>query len=253
MTRAPALYEATVAHARSSPLRYAFSHRTLYWFVDLDRLPRLSWPLRLLADFRAADHGSGRAATIRADLEDFLRCQGVEETGGRVFMLAHPRVLGHVFNPITVFWCHDADGDLRAVVAEVHNTYGDRHRYLLHPDARGRARVDKAMYVSPFNDVDGHYRLSLPEPDERLALTVALHRDGQPPFTASVRGRRRSLTFGTLLWLNLRRPLAPLVDAARIRFHGIRLYLRGLPVRERPVHRPDHDPGGQHVSRGARR
>lgn len=244
MTGAPALYEATVRHARSAPVRYAFAHRTLYWLVDLDHPPRQARPLRALTGFHPADHGSGQGATIRADLDSYLRGQGLEPAGWRVVMLAHPRTLGQVFNPLTVYWCHDPHGALRAVVAEVHNTYGDRHRYLLHPDERGRAETDKVLYVSPFNDVDGHYRLHLPEPDERLALTVALHREGHPPFTASVRGRRRPLTPATLLWLNLRYPLASLVNAARIRFHGVRLYLRGLPVRDRPVHRPDHEPRG---------
>ena len=246
MRRAPALYEATVHHVRSAPVRYAFAHRTLYWFIDLEHPPRLPRPLRPLAGFHPADHGSGRSATLRADLDSYLRDQGVEASGGRVFMLAHARVFGHVFNPLTVYWCHDPHGAPRAVVAEVHNTYGDRHRhrYLLRPDERGRARTDKALYVSPFNDVDGHYRLSLPEPGERLDLTVALHREGHPPFTAEVRGLRRPLTRSTLLWLNLRYPLAPLVNAVGIRFHGIRLYLRGLPVRDRPVHRSDHEPRG---------
>ncbi|MBB5489434.1 DUF1365 domain-containing protein [Nocardiopsis metallicus] len=231
---APALYEATVHHARAEPVRHAFAHRTHYWLIDLDAPPRLPWPLRALAGFHPADHGDGRAATLRSDIDSYLREHGIDLAGGRVLMLAHARVFGYVFNPLTVYWCHGPDGSPRAVVAEVHNTYGDRHRYLLHPDGRGRAAVAKALYVSPFNEVDGEYRLSLPEPGERLALSVALHREGRPPFTASVRGRRRPATVPELLRLSLRQPLAPLVNAARIRFHGVWLYLRGLPVKERP-------------------
>ncbi|MEU3016991.1 DUF1365 domain-containing protein [Nocardiopsis sp. NPDC007018] len=231
----PALYEAEVRHTRAAPLRYAFAHRTHYWLVDLDDPPRLPWPLRALAGFHPADHGGGRSATLRSDIVAHLRAHGVDLEGGRVLMLAHARVFGHVFNPLTVYWCHDPDGALRVVVAEVHNTYGERHRYLLHPDEHGRTTVPKALYVSPFNAVDGEYRLALPVPGERLALTVALHREGQPPFTASVRGRRRPATPGQLLRLSLRHPLAPLVNAARIRLHGVRLFLRGLPVRPRPA------------------
>src|SRR5699024_1715401 len=107
---------------------------------------------------------------------------------------------------------------------------GGRHRYLVHPDDRGRATVDKALYVSPFNRVEGHYRLTLPEPGQRLSLTVALQRPGRPPFTATVRGTRRKAVPGALLRMALRYPLAPLVAAARIRVQGIGLYLRGLPV-----------------------
>ncbi|GAB3711207.1 DUF1365 domain-containing protein [Nocardiopsis nanhaiensis] len=238
---APALYEATVHHARAEPVRHAFAHRTHYWLIDLDRPPRFPWPLRALAGFHPADHGTGTAPTLRADLDAFLRDRGIDLRGGRILMLAHARVLGYVFNPLTVFWCSDSDGSPRAVVAEVHNTYGGRHRYLLHPDGRGRATAEKALYVSPFNRVDGDYRLSLPEPAERLALTVALHREGRPPFTASVRGLRRPATAAQLLRLSLRQPLAPLVNAVRIRAHGVWLYLRGLPVQDRPGH---HEPRG---------
>lgn len=230
----PALYEATVSHARAEPVRHVFAHRTHYWLIDLDAPPRLPWPLRALAGFHPADHGDGRAATLRSDLDSYLREHGVDLDGGRILMLAHARVLGYVFNPLTVYWCHGPDGSPRAVVAEVHNTYGGRHRYLLRPDGHGRATVDKALYVSPFNEVDGEYRLSLPEPGERLALTVALHREGRPPLTASVRGRRRPATARQLLRLSLRQPLAPLVNAVRIRVHGVWLYLRGLPVQDRP-------------------
>ena len=79
-------------------------------------------------------------------------------------MLAHARVLGYVFNPLTVYWCHRPDGTLACVVAEVHNTYRQRHAYLLPADDRGRAEVPKQFYVSPFYPVDGRYRMSLPEP-----------------------------------------------------------------------------------------
>src|SRR2546430_2691873 len=100
-------------------------------------------------------------------------------------MLTQARVLGYVFNPLTVYWCHRPD----CVVAEVHNTYGQRYAYLLHPDARGRGRVPKQFYVSPFYPVDGDYRMSLPEPDATLALSVRLDRPDGHSFTASVRGR----------------------------------------------------------------
>lgn len=232
----PALYESTVRHARAEPVRHAFAYRTYYWLVDLDDLPRPPRPLRPLCGFHPADHGAGEAPSTRADIDAYLGGHGIDLAGGRVLMLAHARVLGHVFNPLTVYWCHDRDGHLVRVVAEVHNTYGGRHRYLLEVDERGRAEADKAFHVSPFNRVEGRYRLSLPPPGDRVALTVALHRSGRPPFVASVRGVRRPATPGALLWLALRHPLAPLVGALRIRRQGIGLYLRGLPVHPPRAH-----------------
>ncbi|GAA2628572.1 DUF1365 domain-containing protein [Paractinoplanes durhamensis] len=223
---APALYDCTVRHTRTTPLRHAFTYRTYQWFVDLDELPRD----RLLASFRAADHFGDPARTIRANVEAYLARHGIDLAGGPIRLLTNARSFGYVFNPLSVYWCHRADGSLAAVIAEVHNTYGGRHCYLLHTDERGRAETAKAFYVSPFNDVSGEYRLTLPEPGGRLALTVALDRDGGRPFVASLRGRRRPATGLALLGAAVRHPFVTVAVAVRIRLQGIRLYLRGLPV-----------------------
>lgn len=229
------LYDTTIRHARTSPLRNAFSYRSHTWLVDLDALPRLPGPLGPLAAFRSRDHIGRPDRSIRDNVLAFLEANGLSLTRGRVLMLASPRVLGFVFNPITVHWCYD-DGDLVSVVVEVHNTYGDRHAYLVHPDADGRATVPKAMYVSPFNEVDGHYTVHVPEPGERVHVSVTLHRAGQPPFVATMTGPGRPATAGTVLRTFLRQPLEPLRVMARIRWQGIRLWARGLPVVSRPHH-----------------
>ncbi|MFJ1606275.1 DUF1365 domain-containing protein [Streptomyces sp. NPDC088253] len=237
MTRTPALYPCTVAHIRTAPTRYALRHRTYMWLTDPDHPPRLPFPLGPLARFDPRDHFDGEQPSIRAGLDRFLAAHGVDLCGGPVVMLAHARVLGHVFNPLTLYWCHDPDGAPRCVVAEVHNTYGERHCYLLRPDGTGIARTEKEFYVSPFFPVDGEYRMRLPVPDSRLALTVRLERDGTRPFTATVRGTRRPATVGALLRQALRHPWSTAAVSAAIRIHGIRLCLRGLPVQPRPRHR----------------
>ncbi|MEV7709807.1 DUF1365 domain-containing protein [Streptomyces sp. NPDC088270] len=237
MTARSALYPCAITHVRRAPQRYALRHRTYLWLVDIDHPPVLPRPLRPLARFRARDHFTGRAPSIRAALDGFLSEHGIDLLGGRVLMLAHARVLGHVFNPLTLYWCHGPDGAPRCVVAEVHNTYGERHAYLLHTDAAGTAAVAKDFYVSPFHPVDGHYEMRLPPPDERLRLSVRLQRPGSPPFTAAVHGTRREATVPALLCLALRRPWSTLMVSAAIRFHGIRLFLRGLPVQPRPGRR----------------
>ncbi|MFD6531085.1 DUF1365 domain-containing protein [Streptomyces sp. NPDC060184] len=240
MTDAPGgavLYPCTITHVRTRPGRYAFRHRTYLWFVDPDRPPRLPRPLRPLARFDARDHFGGTAPGIRAGLTRFLEAHGVELGDGSVRMLTQARVFGHLFNPLTVYWCHRADGSPLCVVAEVHNTYGERHAYLLRPDADGRASAEKDFYVSPFFPVDGSYRMRLPEPGARLSLTIHLERDGQRPFTATVRGTGRSAGAFPLLRLAARHPWSTAVVSAAIRFHGIRLLLRGLPVVPRPRRR----------------
>ncbi|WP_406376678.1 DUF1365 domain-containing protein [Streptomyces sp. NBC_00647] len=233
----PALYPCTVAHIRTAPTRYGLRHRTYMWLTDPDRPPELPRLLRPLARFDPRDHFDGDQPSIRAALDRFLASHGIDLRGGPVVMLAHARVLGHVFNPLTLYWCHDPDGTARCVVAEVHNTYGERHSYLLRPDDTGTARTRKEFYVSPFFPVDGAYRMRLPRPGSRLDLTVHLEREGARPFTATVRGTRRAAGVGALLRQALRNPWSTAAVSAAIRLHGIRLYLRGLPVQPRTPHR----------------
>jgi uncharacterized protein len=131
-----------------------------------------------------------------------------------------------------IAWCHRPD----CVVAEVHNTYGQRYAYLLHPDARGRARVPEQFYVSPFYPVDGDYRMTLPEPGERLALSIRLDRPDGHAFAASVRGRAVPATARARLAAVVRYHWSTAAVSVRIRWQGVRLYLRGLPVIPRPAH-----------------
>ncbi|MEC5191133.1 MULTISPECIES: DUF1365 domain-containing protein [unclassified Arthrobacter] len=231
-----AIYRTSIAHVRRSPLKNAFTYRSYSWYVDVDRLPSLPRLLRPLAGFRVADHLGNPDGTLRGNVEAFLASRGIEPDGGRITMLASARVFGHVFNPLSLFWCHDAAGELRCVVAEVHNTYGERHCYLLETDGAGRASVPKAFYVSPFNDVDGQYRMRLPEPGERLAVSIVLERDGQQPFLASMDGKRREATVPNILAAALAVPAAPLRAAAQIRWQGIKLWARRLPIIKRPHH-----------------
>lgn len=234
---APRIYATSIRHVRSEPVRSDFEHRSYSWLVDLDALPRLG-RLGRLARFESRDHLGAPGRTLRENLDSFLATHDVDLTGGRVLMLANARVLGYVFNPISVFWCHRADGGLECVVVEVHNTYGERHCYLLRTDDAGRAETAKDFYVSPFLSVDGTYSMSLREPDERLAIAVTLRQQGATALTATVIGHRRPATPAALVRMLARRPLVTYRTSALIRRHGITLWLRRLPVIRRPKHVP---------------
>jgi hypothetical protein len=236
MTMHASIYRTSISHVRRSPLKNAFTYRSYSWFVDIDHLPRLPFLLRPLAVFRAGDHLGDPAATLRTNVERYLRSQGIEHDGGPIHMLTSARVFGYVFNPLTLFWCYRSSGELQCVVAEVHNTYGERHCYLLRTDPAGRASVPKAFYVSPFNDVDGQYRMKLPAPGDRLAVSIILEREGHRPFVATMDGRRHPATVRNILAAAIRVPAAPLLVSALIRVQGIKLWARHLPVVARPHH-----------------
>jgi len=230
----PGRFETVIRHTRRSPFRRSFEHRSTFWLVDLDDLPDHG----VLARFEARDHLGQPDATLRHNVESFLGLSGVSlgdgERPGTIMMAAHPRSLGHCFNPISVFWCFDDTGRQAGVVVEVHNTYGDRHAYLVHPDEQGRARTDKAMYVSPFHGVDGSYDVAVPVPTDRLDIAVTLrdHDGGAAPFSASLTGTRSDVPVRRTIGATLR-------GSALIRAHGVWLWARRLPVRPRPTHRQE--------------
>ena len=231
----PALYRTRITHLRRAPVHHYFEHTSYSWYVDIDRLPQLPRGLRPFARFDARDHLDGAPNdSLRQRIDAFLAERGIDLRGGRINALMQARVLGYVFNPLTLYWCHDANGVLRHVVAEVHNTFGGRHAYLLPPDNDRPAMVRKRLYVSPFNDVDGHYLVRAPLPDAELDVRISLHRDNQPAFVATMRGSRRNAGIGELLRLQLVAPLAPLMGAIGIRVQGITLWLRHVPVVARP-------------------
>jgi hypothetical protein len=230
------LYRTRVAHGRTERVQHGFAYRHATWLVDLDDVPVLPRPLRTLARFDARDHLGAPNATLRANVDAYLGTEGVDLHGGRVLMLATPRSFGYAFNPLSVFWCHDRAGALVCVVAEVHNTYGDRHCYLLRPDASGRALADKAFYVSPFFAVDGRYEMSFTDPshDDDLSVAITLTRDEHVVFRASVDGHPDPAAPSFLAGA-LRHPAAGGRVMALIRLQGVRLWLKHLPVIPRPA------------------
>lgn len=223
---ATGIYETTISHTRRRPWRRRFTNRSHTWVVDLDDLPDHG----VLGRFEARDHLGARDRSIRDNVVRFLRAEGIEIQTGKIFMAAQARAFGYCFNPISVFWCHDESGRRVATVVEVHNTYGERHAYLVHPDEQGRATTPKAMYVSPFHGTDGHYDLVVAPPtDGSLQIVVELTSDDGARFSAALRGRRTRTS-------PLRAAPATLRGSVLIRVHGIVLWLRRLPVRPRPAH-----------------
>jgi DUF1365 family protein len=239
-TSTPALYRTRITHLRRAPVHHYFEHRGYSWYVDVDRLPQLPRWLRPFATFEAADHlAGGPNDSLRQRLDGFLAQYGISLNGGKITALMQARVLGHAFSPVTLFWCHDADGVLRHIVAEMHNTCGGRHAYLLPADADRPAMVRKKLHVSPFNDVEGHYLVRAPLPDTQLDVRISLHRENQPAFIVTLRGSRRRAGIGELLWLQVIAPLAPLMGALAFRIQTITLRLRRVPVIAPPYDIPE--------------
>ena len=153
--------------------------------------------------------------------------------------VAHTRrtPLRHTFDPLSVFWCISPALEVTCVVAEVHNTHGERHAYLLKPDGTGRAHAEKTFYVSPFFTVDGNYDLRFTLGPDKVASSVTLAQGGSAVFVATFEGLPKPATSRRLSALLIKMPLMTHRGSVLIRIHGVWLWLRRLPVVERPAHR----------------
>ncbi len=237
----PALVTGEVGHTRRTPLRHRFRTKVYLWLVDLDRLPNERGPrlprwLRPFSTFRASDHIGDPDGSIKANIERFCAAEGVDVSGHRILMLANARVLGHTFDPLSVFWAIAPADTVTCVVAEVHNTYGERHAYVLRTDDAGRSRTDKAFYVSPFFTVDGRYDLKFELTPDVVSSTVVLKQDDEAVFSATFRGEPRPATSGRLVRLLISMPLMTHRTSLLIRMHGVWLWLRRLPIVPRQAH-----------------
>lgn len=229
----------TVMHQRLEAPARRFTYPLFMLLLDLDELPGLR--LRLLGHNRPRplalhdrDHLDG--APLRAAVETQLRRNGIEPPGGRIALLTLPRVFGYVFNPVSFFYCYDPLGRLVARVAEVNNTFGDRHVYA---GSGAVWRDRKVMHVSPFFSMAGSYLWDLPEPDaSRVDVRVDLTRKGRPVLQARLALKPEPLTDRALAAALLRYPLLTLKVTAAIHYQALRLFWRGAPVFTRPAHDP---------------
>lgn len=230
----PAIVRGTVKHERRTPWRHGLTFATYEWLLDLDQ----PLPNSVLARVTPQDHFGGEGSSLRTAVESFAREHGAfVESDDRLFMLASARSFGYVFNPLSVYWCLTSAGDVKWAILEIHNTYGDRHAHVIHPDENGRARLEKVFYVSPFFEVRGEYKVRLILDAHQVHASVNLHQDDQLVFTASFTGTPVPATRSNLLRAAMRTPFASYQTMIRIRVHGIWLWLRRLPVIQRPEHK----------------
>lgn len=228
----PSIVRGRVRHTRHRPITHSLSFATHMWLLDVDG----PMPNNLLASFPVKDHFGGGASSFREAISAFAEAKGehVADTD-RLMMLAAARSFGHAFNPLSVFWCLTSEGDVRWLILEIHNTYGSRHAHLVMPDERGRFEIPKEFYVSPFFTIEGGYRVRVHLHDDNLNLGIQLRQDGVVVFSGSFAGKVRPATRRNLALASLRTPLVAHQTTARIRIHGIWLWLRRLPVVPRPT------------------
>ena len=241
------LYSARVMHRRLVAPLYRFVYRVFYLLLDIDRIDEAARGLRLfshnrfnLLSFHDRDHGADQAGALRSWAEGVLRGAGIELAGGRIRLLCMPRLMGFAFNPISLWYCEHADGRLRAVIAEVRNTFGEKHCYLLASDGAALPysqsyETEKCFHVSPFFDLVGRYRFTLSEPAAQLRVLIHETREGTPILDANLYGDRRTLSDGSVLRQVLAMPLMTLKVVAGIHWEALKIWLRGARFHRKPT------------------
>jgi len=222
------LVRGKVLHQRRTPFVHGLKFTNYLWLVDLNSKQNKLLP---------KDHFGGEAPTMLDAVRFFAQSNGEEVLPtDKVLALASARTNGYVFNPLSVYWCIDPTGRTRWAILEIHNTYGDRHAHLIKPDEKGNATLKKEFYVSPFFTVDGDYKARAFIDEKNIVVSVNLYQNNALVFSASFTGEQLEASIKNRLLAYIRTPFSTLQAMARIRAHGIWLWIRRLPVIPRPNH-----------------
>jgi uncharacterized protein len=240
----PGLFRGRTVHARFGAVTHSLAYDIYQLLIDVDdvagSVAGLSWlkynrfgPLA----FYDRDHGDRTGAPLRAWVETRLREAGVEIDGGPIRLLTFPRVLGFVFNPISVFFAYGMQGELKGVIYEVNNTFGETHAYVAPASntAIEHHSADKVFHVSPFFDVSGRYAFTLRAPDDALSLVIDKYKGAVRDHVATLKARRLPLTDAALAKAFFTMPLLTLKVVAAIHFEALKLLFKGARYHDKPT------------------
>ncbi len=246
MSLPSSLYVGSVDHRRFRPVSHHLRYRMFWLLLDLDGLDGLDRRLSFFAhnrfnlfSFHDRDHGDGDGKPIGDWVRAKLDEAGISPTA-RISLLCLPRILGYGFNPLSIYFCYGCDGGIDAVLYEVHNTFGERHSYLVDlrgqdTDAALRHAGDKRFHVSPFMDMQMRYAFRVDPPGERMTVAIKGNDEGGPLITAALSATRRDLSDGQLLRVFATHPLLTLKVIGAIHWHALRLWWKGVGLRAHPL------------------
>ncbi|HUO92526.1 MAG TPA: DUF1365 domain-containing protein [Rhizomicrobium sp.] len=234
-----------VAHARTRPKRNAFRYRLCYFAISMHEWQRGTRGLFLSIDkfnlfsLRSKDYGDGRTPPAKW-IDSLLTTNGLADAADEVVLLTLPRLLGYAFNPVSFWFCLDREKRLRAVLAEVNNTFGERHCYLCfhetHEPITGASRlvVRKIFHVSPFMEVKGSYRFRFDYDADRIGVQIDLMDEEGVILATSMRGKPRTATASGLVQTAILYPFQTIKVVALIHYQAVKLFLKGVQNYRKP-------------------
>ena len=248
-----AIYSGVVTHRRLNPVGHHLDYRIFYLMIDLDELddlakdiPFLSVNKRNLVSFFTKDFGDGTSTDLKSHILRQVQDHGLSADIASIRLLAIPRLFGYAFNPLSTFYCFDAEDNLIALVYEVSNTFGEKHSYVLPAgpaNSKGfmKQTCSKEFYVSPFMPMACRYEFSVLTPGERIALSIRQFHADKPIMNASFIGKRRPLTRRALGRALMAFPFNSFKVIAGIHWEALKLWLKGMKLVPRPEKQPLSD------------
>lgn len=238
------LYTGKVFHKRHAPFEHAFTYRVFTLLIDLDDLPDFSKRMKFfsynkfnLFSLHDKDHGPQDGSPLRPWIEAAAKAKDIDLEGGEIYMLVFPRILGYVFNPLTVYFCYDKDGNLKAALHQVKNTFGEQHGYLLSVETNTtvyKQECEKVFHVSPFIHMDCEYKFRFLEPEEKLDFAIHQFQPAGKILTATWEGERTDLTDKNLLKTFITHPLLTLKIIGGIHWEALKLWIKGAKYIRKP-------------------
>lgn len=230
------LYQMKLWHDRHQPKRYKFTHDIFMFYIDLDEIDILPTMFGLIGhcssrvyDFREEDHIHTKQQSLKEHIRAYAASKGVTQAIDKVFLLTNLRIVGYVFNPVSFYYCYDAQGNSVCVVVEIGNTFSELKYFFLSPstkkDKSFLAQEIKYYYISPFTDMDNTLDFNVQEPGDDVHIEIDVLKNGAKFFYSGMRGKKIPLTTGNLCWMTLRFPLMTLKVIALIHWHAMLLYL----------------------------
>lgn len=246
-----ALYFGEVVHERQRPRKHRLRYSVFSLLADVDRLAAISAESRLFAyngqalfSVHDEDHGKSAGQPLGAWARQELTAAGLARAGHHITLLCYPRLLGYVFNPLSVYFCHDQAGTLGAIIYEVHNTFGERHAYVVavEDDARSVIRQEgaKEFFVSPFIPMECAYKFRVQPPGEHVRVVMRVEDGDGLLLAASFNARRRPFSDRSLALAALRYPLMTVKVMVGIHWEALKLWIKKAPIF---AHKPANGPG----------
>ena len=240
-------YQGPVMHARIRPVHHRFSYSVFSILIDLDHLEEIDQQSPLFSVNRfnlmsvyERDHGPRDGSSLSLYARELFKKAGVDLEGGRIRLLCYPRILGYVFDPLSVYFAYDSRNELVGLLYEVRNTFGEHHTYVApiksgeQSEAGIRQETKKRFFVSPFNPVEMTYRFRIHPPDETVGIRILVTDGSTPVLAATFHGTFLRFSTPSVLRLCLTIPFLTLKIIAGIHIEALRLWIKGMRLKSRP-------------------